>query len=290
MVPVAHRLSSNPEIEWRLSFANAEKILAEQAVTSAQRQCYSYLKILRKHTMEEDTKFSSYYLKNVFLYCCEELPVRIWEENPAGCVLYMLDILLECVQKRNIPSYFLPENNLIDYLDDAELQSIESAFQTIRCNPIAPILEFTDSRMFCYGQESLSYRTTFRSIVQLVLNEIVSIKDVDIGRTVLGCFTDIQYNIAIVMLGEKRTSFSYHLDFYHHFVQKYIQMSFVEYVNYMGIVLEKPSYALTFYEKCLAGVENFTELEYLKGNMACMCFALSLTHDDKSKERKLRLY
>ncbi|VDI60473.1 Hypothetical predicted protein [Mytilus galloprovincialis] len=228
--------------------------------------------------MEENTKLSSYFLKNVFLYCCDELPD-------------ILDILLECAQKRNLPRYFLPENNLIDYLDDSELQSIESALQKISRNPIAPILEFTDSRMFCYGHESLSYRTTFRSIVQLVLNEIVSVKDVDVSRTVLGCFTYIQCNIAIVMLGEKRTSFSYHLNFYQLFVQKYIQMSFVDYINYMGIVLEKPFNALTFYEKCLAEVQNFPELEYVKRNvnMASICFALSQTHDDKSKERKMRL-
>ncbi|CAC5380911.1 unnamed protein product [Mytilus coruscus] len=290
MVPVAHRLSNNPDIEWRLSFAKAEQILAEQAVTAAQRQCYVYLKILRKQTMEENTKLSSYFLKNIFLHCCDELPVRIWDDDPAGCVLYMLDVLLECVQKRNLPSYFLPENNLIDYLDESELQSIESALQNIRSDPISPILKFTDSRIFCYAQECLSYSTTFRSIVQLVLDEIASVEDVDIGRTVLGCFTDIQCNIASVMLGEKRTSFSYHLDFYQLFVQKYIQMSFVDFVNYMGIRLETPFITLMFYEKCLAEVQNFPELEYLRGNMACMCFALAQTHDDKSKERKMRLY
>ncbi|VDI60472.1 Hypothetical predicted protein [Mytilus galloprovincialis] len=290
MVPVAHRLSCNPDIEWRLSFAKAEQILAEQAITSAQRQCYVYLKILRKQTMEENTKLSSYFLKNVFLYCCDELPVRVWDDDPAGCVLYMLDVLLECVQKRNIPNYFLPENNMVDYLDESELQSIESALQTIRSDPIEPILEFTDLRIFCYAQECLSYSTTFRSIVQIVLDEIASVEDVDIGRTVLGCFTDIQCNIASVMLGEKRTSFSYHLDFYQLFVQKYIQMSFVDFVNYMGIRLETPFITLMFYEKCLAEVQNFPELEYLRGNMACMCFALAQSHDDKSKERKMRLY
>ncbi|XP_076117614.1 uncharacterized protein LOC143085255 [Mytilus galloprovincialis] len=290
MVPVAHRLSCNPDIEWRLSFAKAEQILAEQAITSAQRQCYVYLKILRKQTMEENTKLSSYFLKNVFLYCCDELPVRVWDDDPAGCVLYMLDVLLKCVQKRNIPNYFLPENNMVDYLDESELQSIESALQTIRSDPIEPILEFTDLRIFCYAQECLSYSTTFRSIVQLVLDEIASVEDVDIGRTVLGCFTDIQCNIASVMLGEKRTSFSYHLDFYQLFVQKYIQMSFVDFVNYMGIRLETPFITLMFYEKCLAEVQNFPELEYLRGNMACMCFALAHSHDDKSKERKMRLY
>jgi hypothetical protein len=36
-----------------------------------------------------------------------------------------------------------------------------------------------------------------------------------------------------------------------------------------------------FYEKCLTEVKTFPELEYLRGNMACMCFALALTHDEK---------
>jgi hypothetical protein len=147
----------------------------------------------------------------------------------------------------------------------------------------------------------------------------------------------------VVMLGEKRNSFHYHLDFYKMFVEKYVHMPFVDFVNYMGIRLDSPFIlvclyqkimskrhracqkasrifyfslelfvqscgfsgivsilhhawflflcirldspfiTLMFYEKCLTEVKTFPELEYLRGNMACMCFALALTHDEKSR-------
>ena len=290
VVPVAHHCSDKPDIEWRLSFAKAEQQLSEQAVTSSQRQCYIYLKILRKQVINEMTKLSSYWLKNVFLYCCEELPIRAWDDDPAGCVLYMLDVLIEFVNRGNLPSYFIPENNLIDHLSEGELKTIESILQNVRCDPISTILDFTDLRLFCFSQECLSYSTTFRSIVQLVLDEIASIEQIDIGRTIMGSFTDVQCNIASVMLGEKRNSFHYHLDFYKMFVEKYVHMPFVDFVNYMGIRLDSPFITLMFYEKCLTEVKTFPELEYLRGNMACMCFALALTHDEKSKERKMRLH
>lgn len=291
VVPVSHKLSLNPGIDWRLSFALAEQYLAEYAVTAAQRQCYIYLKILRKQSFREDIKLSSYCLKNVFLYCCDELPKQAWEDDPAGCCLYMLDVLLEFVKKGNIPSYFLPENNLIGHLSDKELLEVKNTLESIRADPVSPALEFTDCRVLCYGPGNcLSYSTTFRHLVQLVLDEIASIEQLDNGRSILGCFTDIQCNLASVMLGEKRTSFWHHLDFYQFFVQRYVQMSFVDFLNYMGIRLETPFITLMFYEKCLAQVQVYPEMEYLRGNMACMCFSLAQTHDENSKERKARMH
>lgn len=291
IVPVSHKLSSNPDIGWRLSFALAEQSLAEYAVTAAQRQCYIYLKILRKQSVPENVNLSSYCLKNVFLYCCDELPKQSWEEDPAGCCLYMLDVLIEFVKKGNLPSYFLPENNLIGHLSKEEVVQVQNVLDTIRADPISPTLEFTDCRVLCYGPGNcLSYSTTFRHLVQLILDEIWSIEQLDNGRSVLGCFTDIQCNLASVMLGEKRTSFWHHLDFYQFFVQKYVQMSFVDFLNYMGIRLETPFITLMFYEKCLAQVQVYPEMEYLRGNMACMCFSLAQTHGENSKERKARMH
>ncbi|CAG2239497.1 unnamed protein product [Mytilus edulis] len=226
MVPVSHRRSSHPEIEWRLSFAKAEQILAEKAVTSSQRQCLIYLKILRLQLNMK--KLSSYCLKNVFLHCCDELHTTAWNNDPAGCIIYMIDILIECINRRHLPCYFLPKNNLIDQLEDQDFDEIMSFPRKIRNDPLSPVIDFTDDRVLILSTEDcISYETSFREIVQPVMHDIISRSRHETKQSILGCFLDVQCILASVMLSEKRSPFYFHLDFYQLVVEKYFKCHFL---------------------------------------------------------------
>ncbi|CAC5394610.1 unnamed protein product [Mytilus coruscus] len=280
MVPVAHRHSNRPEIEWRLSFAKAEELLARKAVTSGQRQCLIYVKMLRLQLNMK--KLSSYCLKNVFLHCCDELPTTAWDNDPAGCVIYMIDILIECIDRRHLPGYFLPKNNLIDQLENQDFDEIKSSLETMRNDPLSPIIDFSDFRVFILSTEDcISYKTSFRDIVQPIMNDILSRSHLQTKQSNLGCFLDVQCIVASVMLNEKRSSFYFHLDFYQIFIQKYFQTPFLDLIIYIGIKLNSAFLTLMFYEKCLKEVTDFPELENLRGDMGCMCFSLARTCDEQ---------
>ncbi|CAG2210704.1 unnamed protein product [Mytilus edulis] len=202
MVPVSHRHSSHSEIEWRLSFAKADQLLAVKAVTSSQRQCLIYLKILRLQL--NMNKLSSYCLKHVFLHCCDELHTTAWDNDPAGCVIYMIDILMECINRRHLPCYFLPKNNLINQLEDQDFDEIMSFLRKIRNDPLSPILDFTDERVLILSTEDcISYNRKFRDIVQPVMNEILSESHPTTKQSIFGCFLDVQCIVASAMLTEK---------------------------------------------------------------------------------------
>lgn len=158
VVPVPHRHTKHPDIEWRLSFATSEVRLAKDVVTDDQRQCYVYLKLLRQVKMKGLDLLSSYHMKTAFLYSCERLPTECWHENQGGCILYVLDTLIAFVKDRWLPSYFIPENNLLDHLTEDEFNHLDMLLASIRTDPISPVLEFTDTNIIANQSAVLPFR------------------------------------------------------------------------------------------------------------------------------------
>ncbi|XP_053409050.1 nucleotidyltransferase MB21D2-like [Mercenaria mercenaria] len=165
IVAVPSKSSKKPELEWRISFSASEGRLAREVVTDKLRQCYVFLKILRYQSMKSKSILSSYVFKSVFLHCCEQLPVHYWKYFPGNCVLYMLDVLLECLEKKHVPTYFLPENNLIDHLTDDEITTAISAVEKLRLDPITPILVFMEDKMFACHCIKLKFRTMVKPLL-----------------------------------------------------------------------------------------------------------------------------
>ncbi|CAC5402496.1 unnamed protein product [Mytilus coruscus] len=158
VVPVPHRHTKHPDIEWRLSFATSEVRLAKEVVTDDQRQCYVYLKLLRQVRMKGLDLLSSYHMKTAFLYSCERLPTECWHENQGGCIIYVLDTLITFVKDRWLPSYFIPENNLLDHLTEDEFHHLDILLASIRTDPISPVLEFTDTNIIANQSAVLPFR------------------------------------------------------------------------------------------------------------------------------------
>lgn len=124
--------SNLSQTEWRLSFSNAEKKLIHSLATE-QRQSYIMAKLIMKQVIQEmkdsvsgttvEKAPSSYHLKTIFLWKCEEKPLEKWR-HLLESVVDLLKTLVDHLRLGNIPQYFIPENNLIDHIKKTDLTSV----------------------------------------------------------------------------------------------------------------------------------------------------------------------
>ena len=140
VVPVSHHQNGDSlaQTEWRLSFSNAERKLVD-SLTVKQRQSYIIAKLVMKQVIQEmkdnlhelsvEKTPSSYHLKTIFLWKCEEKPSEKWN-NLLESVVDLLSALVDHLQKGNIPQYFIPENNLIDNVKEYVLFSVADGITT----------------------------------------------------------------------------------------------------------------------------------------------------------------
>ena len=135
VVPISHDCVDSGddlcETEWRLSFSNAEKKLVD-SLTTGQRQSYIMAKLIMKQVIQEMKDSlcpsegkapSSYHLKTIFLWKCEEKPLKEWN-SLLESVVDLLNSLVDHLRKGNIPQYFIPENNLIGNIKENVLGSV----------------------------------------------------------------------------------------------------------------------------------------------------------------------
>jgi len=112
------------ETEWRLPFSLAENKLGE-SVSLVQRHVMVLLKMIKKFYFPN--VIGTYYLKNLLFWECENKGEVFWkEENSANCILLMLDRLQECLEKRHLPHYIMPQSNPLKYEDPSRLNEFRS--------------------------------------------------------------------------------------------------------------------------------------------------------------------
>ncbi|XP_053380294.1 uncharacterized protein LOC128548822 [Mercenaria mercenaria] len=119
VVPTGNKTSSAFDLEWRLSFVEIERELM-WSMNDTQFKCYVLLKIVKKYYFEDNIilkEISSYHMKNIVFWMCEELSESEWiPENLLSCVKTGLKMLELCIQHGNNANYFVPENNLFHTL------------------------------------------------------------------------------------------------------------------------------------------------------------------------------
>ncbi|XP_062613070.1 uncharacterized protein LOC134274844, partial [Saccostrea cucullata] len=137
LVQRAHPNSVLPEVEWKFVFSNAEQVLLKKALCQKQKSVFKMFKVTAEYlTRHLEKTLKHKHLKNVFFYACENIERKVWEQNIGGCLLYIFGYLLDCLKKRNIPHYFIPENNLIDCYSEKEIQTIATYIEAFRVLPI----------------------------------------------------------------------------------------------------------------------------------------------------------
>ena len=116
-VPIGYKGSINENLQWRISFSVAEKILIH-SFSHTQLLCYALLKILLKEIIERNHNLKgllcSYFLKTLMFWISEEIETSFWRpDNIIPCFMACLQRLIYCIDYSTLLHYFIPENNLL---------------------------------------------------------------------------------------------------------------------------------------------------------------------------------
>ncbi|KAL4232746.1 hypothetical protein ACF0H5_007434 [Mactra antiquata] len=300
VVAVPSKNSLKPEIEWRMSFSASEGRIAREAVTDYQRQCYIYLKILRYQVMKPVSVLSSYVFKSVFLHSCEKLPIENWELHPGNCILYMLDVILHCLRKKHVPTYFLPENNLIDFMNDEELKAAIDVVETIRRDPFIPALEFTDTRIIGYQSINASYREIMEPLLEdMKLFKIHKNKLMSLLNGMLNTSTTMCLFLLHEQTGDDEAALVKHQEAVRVMIDVFYQWirpldpnaSFVQFINTAGLTIKDVKLSARYFQAAISLSLEYPEFLSIRGNLACMYHGLAYTdmsEDAKPNEEYIR--
>ncbi|XP_060078589.1 uncharacterized protein LOC132558082, partial [Ylistrum balloti] len=148
LVAKSPKTSQENDLEWLVSFPHCETYLG-QHVPQVAKACYLALKIILKdHLMYVCKCLKTYQLKSVLFWELEKHPVEFWEmDNIEECFLCLFDSFQDCVKRKNCPSYWIENHNLLHDCDDHEITELLFVLKRIRSNP-APYIEDVGS-MWC---------------------------------------------------------------------------------------------------------------------------------------------
>ncbi|XP_053403526.1 uncharacterized protein LOC128546204 [Mercenaria mercenaria] len=122
LVPVGRKGSQLEEYEWRICYTFAERQLM-RSPNEVQLMLYQSIKVQCKNNVK---CVSSYIIKNLILWLAEALPQHFFQEKNYFALEYAtMATLVWCVKNDTLPSYMIPERNLIaDKLTENEKQTI----------------------------------------------------------------------------------------------------------------------------------------------------------------------
>ncbi|XP_021340834.1 uncharacterized protein LOC110441879 [Mizuhopecten yessoensis] len=119
LVPVGDKCSEDTFLQWRISFATAERSLVH-SFSHIQLKVYALLKCLLKQikdmlkeTIGDDDILCSYFLKTILFYAIENSSQLFWQEKHLFyCFWFCFNILIAWVRAGVCPNYFIPANNM----------------------------------------------------------------------------------------------------------------------------------------------------------------------------------
>ena len=194
LVPVGHRLSSEPNLEWRISFSKAEKALA-QSLTVFQKKAYVLVKMLHREYFSSPKIIATYHLKTILFWMCERLPESFWSDsNMSRCLFALLDEIIACLASHNLPNFFIPANNMISHIHRDFVETTLKKVLTLRRNPMEVILNFDQKYRLVRGpRKPWKYSIDFLS---------KTVKRAKNDSEVMACFEHGLIDIANLMVAQ----------------------------------------------------------------------------------------
>ena len=136
LVGAGHASSARRDLEWRLSFSEPERRLA-LSLTPQQRKVYVLIKMMQKCYLQQPKVLVTYHIKTLMFWELEECSDTDWlEEELFQHVLNMLDRITACLERQYIPSYFMPDNNLISHAPAEDVAAVLETVRKIRRQPL----------------------------------------------------------------------------------------------------------------------------------------------------------
>ena len=114
-VAIGHALSKDADVEWRLSFSEAEKYLVENW-NETQFYCYYLLKNFKMIHLRNSNVLSSYFIKTVIFWMTDVVPKEWWNPSRLIETFYKALFVLQSMYRTHcLPNYFIPQNNMIGH-------------------------------------------------------------------------------------------------------------------------------------------------------------------------------
>ena len=127
--------STNMPLQWRFGFNVAEGILCSK-FTVAQRQVLMLLKALRRKYLQSPKVLASYHLKTtMFQFLETTLPSEVEDMSRGQMFLRLLDKLVESLERKSLPSFFLRKSNLLEGVPDDHIKEILEKMKAVREKP-----------------------------------------------------------------------------------------------------------------------------------------------------------
>ncbi|XP_060570401.1 uncharacterized protein LOC132728748 [Ruditapes philippinarum] len=127
LVPVGHANSPNKELEWRLSFSKAERLLV-WSFNPVQQICMNVMKHFfnSQITPKFPKLFPSYFIKIAMFWIIEKTENCFWiEENLLSCLTTLFERLVAYLEEKKIDNYFIPADNMMDAKPEDKLNSLK---------------------------------------------------------------------------------------------------------------------------------------------------------------------
>ncbi|XP_033115890.1 uncharacterized protein LOC117116058 [Anneissia japonica] len=156
VVPVGHPSSASKNTEWRLSFSLAEKELIHNMFAPFVNCMYALKAVKQKYIVYSDfdkpTPFCSYFIKTACLWMCETLLNK--DYNIMYLIRRVLDWLISKYKHRNLPHYFMPEQNLIGHLSVERCEDVIAKLTNVKTD----IWTMVMSSLYLVNTDEYSYR------------------------------------------------------------------------------------------------------------------------------------
>ena len=161
--PAAGEETNAPDdLQWTLSFANAERILIHSLLT-AQRKAYIILLSLYQDNLKIPCGITPHHLCHVVFWSCEHSAIGIWrEDNLAECLLLLIDRLLHFLCVGILPNFFIPEMNLFKDISNEVMIDAIRCVSMVRQHPL-------EAHTTCYRDVRTVTGVTYEELFQPVL-------------------------------------------------------------------------------------------------------------------------
>ncbi|XP_060083051.1 uncharacterized protein LOC132562330 [Ylistrum balloti] len=159
LVPMGSHQVKDPTEEWRISFVRAERMLSS-SLSYLQKTCYSVVKVMLKSVLSDQAILTSYHMKNIFYYLCEEIASAsgTWTSESLGDkIIQFLKYIAVSLRVHRIPQYFLPPLNLIGHYSKEKVDATKKEVEAITRAPLSALMKACH-KLGCFDIKTISQK------------------------------------------------------------------------------------------------------------------------------------
>ena len=192
--------------EWRFSFSLAEKQLSA-SLTKTQRLAFILLKLLHHKYFHAADEITSYHLKMTLFWECEKVPAGEWTSHKLATRLHsMINWFHKCLKEHNLPSFFIPENNLLDHIPKESIDKLQEQVAEIKDDMLTYIVRFLKEQRLLGSPISVDVEEYQALVGQLFSHENINSKQRMQDVNVDAAIRCASWNVADFYILEKLAS------------------------------------------------------------------------------------